>query len=323
MVYADKLPVDPTPVWRSVAAFERMMDYYDKQILRITVPFETRFVETRFGTTHVIAAGDAAKPPLMLWHGMNINATAYIHWFNLLAHDFYMIAADTVGDAGKSAPTRMDKRNTVDYGRWAADVMDALGIARAHHAGISQGGWMQMQLAAAAPQKMISSSLISSAGFLPVRSTIALKVLPWLIFGTKAAAERMVRVMSGTNSLTDPEMVTVFELIFGLRVESGTPIMKDDDIRKLSAPTQLLMSEYEQTYSPYQVIARAKRLLPNLKQAEVLPGLSHGMSEKPDLVPLLVREFIRQVIDSDSGEGEKALNTPAKVPFPRGEGTEG
>ena len=301
MAYVDQLPVDPTPIWRSVAAFERMMTYYDQQLLRITVPFETRFVETRFGKTHVIVVGDVTKPPLMLWHGMNINAIAYVDWFNMLADDFAIFAPDTPGDAGKSAPTRMDKRNSLDYGRWASDVMEALGIERAHHVGLSQGGWMQMQLAAVAPQKVITASLFSSAGFLPVSYKILIKVLPWLMFGAKVAAERMVRVMSGTNSLQDAEMVTVFQLVFGLKVESGTPIMRDEDIVKLTAPTQLLMGEYEVTFPPHKVIERARKLLSNLQCADILPAMSHGMSENPNLPPRLIREFIAQHGNTHSG----------------------
>ncbi len=291
MANVDQFPVDPTPVWRSAAAFERMMAYYDAQLTRITVPYETRFVDTRFGKTHLIAAGDPSNPVLMLWHGMNINATAYVHWFNQLADAFYIIAPDTLGDAGKSAPTRMDKRGSLDYGRWAVDVMDALGIARAHHAGLSQGGWLQMQLAAVDPARLITASLFSSAGFLPVSQAILVKVLPWMLLGPKRAAERMVRVMSGTNSLNDPTMVEVFQLIFGLKVESGTPIMRDDDIRRLTAPTQIFMGALEQTFPPEGVIAKARHLLPNLVRAEVLPSLSHGMGEQPDLPPHLVRGF--------------------------------
>ena len=292
MAYADSLPVDPTPVWRSTQAFEKMMAYYDSQLTQITVPYDSRYVDTRHGKTHLLVVGDSANPPLMLWHGMSINATAYINWFNLLADDFYIIAPDTLGDAGKSAPNRMDKRQSLAYGEWAADVMDAMGIDRAHHAGVSQGGWLQLQLAAVAVEKMLSVSLVSSAGILPVSKMIPIKVLPWMIFGADAAAKRMVRVMSGVNELNDPEMVKIFKLIFELKTEFGTPIMRDEDIRKLTAPTQLLMGEYEQTYPPHEVIQRAQSLLPDLRRAEILPGMSHGMAEKPDLIPTMVREFI-------------------------------
>jgi hypothetical protein len=51
------------------------MEIYDEALRRWPVPFETSFVATRYGKTHVIASGDPASPPLVLLHPMGVGAS--------------------------------------------------------------------------------------------------------------------------------------------------------------------------------------------------------------------------------------------------------
>ena len=50
----------------------RLMTIYDDALRRWPVPFETFFVETRYGKTHVIASGDPAAPPVVMTHPMGV-----------------------------------------------------------------------------------------------------------------------------------------------------------------------------------------------------------------------------------------------------------
>lgn len=294
MSYLDQLPTDPTPVWRNIAGFEAMMAHYDAELERLSVPYQSHYIETRFARTHVLSAGDSHNPPLFLWHGMNINASMYVDWLNALADTFFLIAPDAPGHGGKSDATRLDKKSA-DYGKWASDVMDAFDISSAHQAGVSMGGWMQLQLASYAPEKIKSASLISSAGFMPVSKMLLVRVLPWGFFGNDVIARRMVKVMSGVDAPPNEDEVRMFKILFDMKTEKTVPIIDNEALAKLSAPTQLLMAEREQTFSPHKVIERAKNVLPNLQHTEILPGMSHGMGENIQLVIDKVRQFALSV----------------------------
>jgi pimeloyl-ACP methyl ester carboxylesterase len=69
--------------------------------------------------------------------------------------------------------------------------------------------------------------------------------------------------------------------------------MSDEEIRKLTAPTYLLMGQYETAMNPYKVIERGVELLPNVVIAEIVPGVGHSMIHRqPDLVISRVLNFL-------------------------------
>jgi len=283
-------------LYRSVDAYQRMQSFYDSQLALLQVPYQTRYIDTRHGKTYVLTAGDPANPPLVLWHGMNANLVTWVPQINLFATRFYVIAPDTVGDAGRSDPRRLDRKSPA-YGEWAADVLNALNIQRAHMIGISGGGWMILRLATFAPEVLRSAVLMSSAGFFPISNMILVRVLPWLLFSSpENAARRFLKVMSPPNFPITQEAVTAFVLLMPFKAQTGLYVFTDDEIRQLNAPTMLLMGQYEATCDPHKVIERARRLIPNLCRAELVPGVGHGMTgENPDEVHRRIFAFLDEV----------------------------
>lgn len=57
---------------------------YKNNLNRWTVPYETFFVETTFGSTPVIAAGEKILPPAILLHRAGMDST--IWYKNIKAH---------------------------------------------------------------------------------------------------------------------------------------------------------------------------------------------------------------------------------------------
>lgn len=67
--------------------------------------YEERDVDTAYGLTHVITAGDPQSPPLLLFHGTADNsAMMWIYNVKVLSEKFYIIAVDAIGGSGKSEP---------------------------------------------------------------------------------------------------------------------------------------------------------------------------------------------------------------------------
>ena len=59
-------------LYRSEKGHREMMAWYDAEFERRSrdMPLETGFVETRFGPTHVVFAGDRTAPPLVMIQGI-------------------------------------------------------------------------------------------------------------------------------------------------------------------------------------------------------------------------------------------------------------
>jgi hypothetical protein len=73
------------------------------------------------------------------------------------------------------------------------------------------------------------------------------------------------------------------------------PVLPDEEIKNLSAPTYLLMGQYEIAVEPYKVIKRGVELLPNLISAEIVPRVGHSMiHQQEDWVTSRVLNFLER-----------------------------
>jgi pimeloyl-ACP methyl ester carboxylesterase len=52
--------------------------WYDEAVASSPVPVIESDVETSFGTTHVLTAGDPSKPPLVALHGLSMSSTMWL-----------------------------------------------------------------------------------------------------------------------------------------------------------------------------------------------------------------------------------------------------
>lgn len=279
------------------------MDAYDALLSQIKLPIETCLLETRHGLTHVLIAGPDDAPPVILWHGMGACAPTWANQINRLAQEYRIYAPDTPGSMGKSAPQR-PPRNGPAYGEWMIDVLAGLGIASAYMAGISLGGWLICKLAILAPEKIEGAVLISSGGIKSNSVNVFFRMAPMLILSPFLSADRkaqmFLRVMSPPGQQLAEQDRTLFAvMLHDFKFEGNAPsALSDDDLRCLTAPTCLLMGEYEAAFEPLGVIQRAKAILPNLQRAELVPGVGHGMiSEDPDTVNQHILHFIKSIAD--------------------------
>jgi hypothetical protein len=101
----DKNVREELPVFRSEEIRTQLMAIYDEALRRWPVPFETFFVPTRYGNTHVIACGDPASPPLLMLHLAAVGGFVWSSIIAPLSDKRRVYALDTIGDVGKSELT--------------------------------------------------------------------------------------------------------------------------------------------------------------------------------------------------------------------------
>jgi 2-hydroxy-6-oxonona-2,4-dienedioate hydrolase len=276
-------PPDNSILYKSADGYRQTMALYDRMLGQISVPYSTRYVATQAGATHVIQAGPRAAPPVFLLHGMSANAVTWVPQINALAQQYRVYAADMPGCMGRSAPTRVARTGSA-YGEWLAEVMDGLDVRAASCIGISFGGWLALKLASVAPGRVASALLMSSAGFVPQSNKALLKMLPRLAIMPFVSLERRARlfldVMGVPGYKPTAEEVELFGLLLSsFKYDQRAPDpCTDAELATLTAPTALLYGAYEAAFDAHAAIRRARRLLPNLVQCEVVPGVGHGMT---------------------------------------------
>jgi pimeloyl-ACP methyl ester carboxylesterase len=272
------------------------MEHYDATLKGMVIPYETRYVETSFGLTHVVISGKENGKPVVLWHGQNANVISWLHWIPALAPTYCSYVIDVIGGMGKSSPNRPSKKGLA-YGQWAAEVLEGLGLERVSMVGASQGCWLIAKLGNVAPDVIESATLMSSAGFLPLDLFQVFRILPKVLFKPpEDAAKEMLAIVSAPDVPPNPLFLELLELMLRyFRSEAAVPRMSDQEIRMLTAPTYLLMGQYETAMNPYKVIERGVELLPHIVNAEIVPGVGHSMIHRqPDWVISRVLNFIER-----------------------------
>ena len=287
-------PPDTSVLYKSADGYRQAMAAYDALLAELTVPYQALWVQTRHGLTHVLAAGHVDAPPVALWHGLDASAPTWVRQINALARDYRVYAVDVPGSMGKSVPARLDRAGNA-YGEWMAEVLRELRVERADHVGISNGGWLILKLAGIAPQLITSAMLISTAGFVRPRWNLIFKMLPTLLFTPpEQRGARFLRVMGAPGITPARQDAVMFDILLrAFHYEQAPGPLPDAALRRLTAPTYVLMGEHEAAFAPMAVIRRARTVLPNLVKTELLMGVGHGMiTENPMAVNERILGFI-------------------------------
>ncbi|HRL14536.1 MAG TPA: hypothetical protein PKX07_21820, partial [Aggregatilineales bacterium] len=114
-----------TALYKSAAGEQAVMATYDAALQNWAVPYTTRRIATRHGSTFVIVSGDESAPPLILLHGAGGNSTIWAGDVGQFCRRYRVYAFDLVGEAGKSAPTRPAWKGPA-YSEWLQDVFEGL-----------------------------------------------------------------------------------------------------------------------------------------------------------------------------------------------------
>jgi pimeloyl-ACP methyl ester carboxylesterase len=283
-------------LYRSPEGYAAVMASYQASLQRLRFPFQERMVPTRFGPTHVLSVGREQGRPVVLLHGWNTNAGGWWPQINALAGRCRLFAPDTIGQAGKSAPTRPSTRGPA-YSHWLSDVLDGLDLRQPDLVGSSGGAWLILKLAEHAPDRIRTAILLSPAGIVRVRPGFALRAaaIGWLS-PRQDTPLRLARLTTPPPLSLDEDHVRAdagYTLHF--KGQLPPPTLSARALRRLSAPTLLLVGQHEVVFNPTAVVARAQREIPGLIAVEIVPGAGHDMTyDQPDRVNRRLLQFLAE-----------------------------
>jgi len=276
---------------------------YDDEMKLWPVPYEQVDVRSRFGTTHVVICGPETAPPLLLLHGYM--ATLTMWWPNIAAFskDYRVYAVDVMGQPGRSRPNE-PIRNVADFASWLTATLDALHLDCVFLVGMSFGGWLALNYAVAAPQRVRKLVLLSPGGLLPMvrQFTVRGMIMVWL--PTRLTVNSFFRWLGFTDrayaNLLD--MVCLGLKHFRMPIETARvmpAVVSDEALRAMSAPTLLLIGDHEVISNPRLALERARRLIPDF-EGELVSGCRHDMcASRHDIVDARVLEFLKKTSKND------------------------
>jgi len=117
------------------------------------------FVECDGCRLYLRRAGAGA--PLLFLHGA-VGFPGWLPFFERLSDRFDLLAPDHPSFGRSTTPPWLDEVGDLAY--FYLDLIDRLGLERIHLAGHSLGGWIALEMAVRAPERLRSLTLLNSAG---------------------------------------------------------------------------------------------------------------------------------------------------------------
>lgn len=250
------------------------------------VPAETVWVTSPSGRTHLLAAGPPSAPAVFLVPGMGTAGVAWTAQVEALVATHRVYAVDLPGNYGLSEPTRQP-RSFDDFARWYVEVLDALGLPQADYVGMSNGACVGANLALAVPQRIRRLVLMAPAATLrPLSIGITLQGLWLLVWPTRARHSAGLRWMAVPpaegRERYEALMEKVADIIYAGRKRTGITmlpnprVLGDEELRRLSVPTLVVIGDQEKIYDASAALARAEALIPGVKTV-CIPSASHDL----------------------------------------------
>lgn len=243
---------------------------------------ERLHLDTRYGSTFVVACGPKDAPPVILLHGSWMNSAMWVGAATQYATHHRVYAVDMPGEPGRSDERQLSLA-TDDYAQWLHDVFDALKIPRARLVSISLGAWLATKFAVTFPEKVEKLALLCPAGIGPQRLSFLLKSLPLMLLGDRGM-ELSLRKVNGSQDV--PDVIMEFMKLVGKNYNyrrEPVPMFSDSELQRLTMPTILFVGEKDVMFYSEETAARPGRLLPHAK-INIIPGAGHTLINLDDKI---------------------------------------
>lgn len=262
----------------------KLLDIYDKMESELKTKFESRFVKTRFGKTHILIGGDEDAEPLICFHGGNVVNPITLKWVEPLAKKYRIYAPDTIGHPGKSDEVRLNPKSN-EYAQWVCDFMDELGIEKAKFIGPSYGGGILIRLAAYAPERIEKAVFLVPSGIAGGKITNMMKkiLIPLAIYKVSSNDKNLYRACEAMfDTEIDHKLLLQIKYVYDyVKLETTFPsYATEEELINFKAPTLLFAAENDVFFPAKKIVPRAKDVFPTLSKVITLKNSSHFQNDR-------------------------------------------
>lgn len=255
-------------IYNSAEGMREIWALYNQQLTRLKVSYHDLYINTSFGKTHLIETGNLNGATLLVFHGGNATTAYNLLACDFLLEDFHVYAVDTIGHPGKSAETCLSAHN-LDYGKWASEVVTALGFDKMRCFGGSFGAGVLAKMMCVAPQKVEKSVLYVPSG---IKNGASLKLISmafpmllyWITHKQKWLIKSILPMACSEENINSDIFETAKCSIDNAKIKAGMPSnVAPKDMRKCLTPTYVLAAENDCLFPAKLVIPQAEKIIPN------------------------------------------------------------
>ena len=266
---------------------------YDQMLSKWPVPYETRYVVTKYGRVHVIICGREGAPPMLLMHAASVTSMSWIDNVADWSDDFRIYAIDTIGEPGKSelADVNAFPHSGRDLAELYTHITRQLGVERAYVVGASYGGFIAANYALYAPERVEKIALLGAMGVTPNTAWVAIKLTLFTFY----PVEPFKRHLASWSLGNDPSLdwcLKYFRLVLdGVQGRFFPPAtFKKDELENLKIPVLVVLGRKDNLVGDPVKVREFARRIPD-HRVEILDTAHLIGVEQPKRVNALVLEY--------------------------------
>lgn len=262
-----------------------------------TLGCETKYYDAAGWRTRVIESGGGDA--VIMMHGLSGHAESFIRNVKAVgAAGFRAISMDALGHGFSAKPLDVTYHSPV-FVEHLRRFLDAIGVARAHLVGQSLGGWTALHFAELYPDRVLSLTSITGAGFLlndeasrleseeiharvqavtrqaseqPTREKVRAR-LEWLMWDKSIVPEELVETRYAVFMLPDSRAAMQKVVSEQAGPANRQYLLTQERLARLPARTKIIWSDHNPT-TPWTVAERVAQIMPNA-QFELIEGAGH------------------------------------------------
>ncbi|MFF2746380.1 alpha/beta fold hydrolase [Kitasatospora sp. NPDC058048] len=283
----------------SEAARAKFLAAYDRAMELWPGPRQELDVETGYGSVHVHRYGATTGEPIVLLHGHAGHPSNWCPQIAALGEHHPVYAIDTLDDPGRSVQ-RAVAAGSQENAAWLGEVLTGLGLERVHLVGVSYGGWLALNQAIHAPERLASITPLDPGGIEKVPARFYAHMIGGLfgMLAPRPLRPAVGRLLANPALSAPREMITPLMLAMRSYKPGSRPPARpftDEELASIELPVLVLVGRRSALLRPRQVVERVTRLVPGVR-AEILERAGHGLNlERPEAVNERLLSFIGAV----------------------------
>ncbi len=296
-----------TETYKSAEGRRLLHNLYRKHLLALEVPLSEQMIETNFGDTHVMYYGSPSGMPVLCFGGTWITNPLSMRPFieGVDLDKIRLVVPDVPGGIGFSAEQQLHASKG-EYGQWAFQVIDRLGLRECTVLGYSFGANIALQLCQEALLCVRRLLLVQPAGIAKGTSSKIEKLMRMADKEEKQLTEEWLRKsMTPMLSFEHDDLMEMAKMfLLHAKIAKGDwKELRKKDLHKFRAPVGLIADQSDSLFPGEEIIKQARKMIPFLEMSNLTNlGCHFGLfknDEQTREVMASINDFLLRGVTDD------------------------
>lgn len=265
-------------LFKSEKGKKEILELYNGKLKELDISYQSVFVETSFGDTHIIKTGNPASPPLILIHGSNGCAPVALDCYPNLSSKYQVFAIDVLAQPNRSAEVRLSMKDD-SYGKWINEVIVELGLSNVVLAGFSFGGLIILKTLIHNQENikevyMASPAYIVNGNPLKALFKIFIPMKRYMKTGNRECIDKFLKVLFTDRDEFALAFLSKVFLHFNMDF-TPVPVISKKEAKGIRIPITIVGASKDIMFPGEKMEKRASKLFPTLKKFLLLQDSKH------------------------------------------------